>query len=61
VTVNEVCQMWSGNNRATCAHRVVNDISEVRRKGEKLLDHLLDDFDRLSGIPNATFKDMIPN
>ena len=33
----------------------------MRRKGEKLLGLLLDDFARLSGISNATFKDMIPN
>ena len=61
VTRNEVCEMCTCNNRVTCAHRDVNDVSEVRRKGEKLLNHLRDSFAWLSGISNATFKDMIPN
>jgi len=39
----------------------VNDEAKLKRKAEVLLNLLLEDYARVEGLSNATFKDMIVN
>jgi hypothetical protein len=60
VTGDDICDRCVRNNRQTCAHRVVNDSDELDRKGEKIVELLLDDYRLTKGLPQASVLDMMP-
>ena len=57
---DSICAMCQRNGRGTCAHRNVNDMLELKKKGQLHMAHLLEDFQWCSGNENATIIDMFP-
>ena len=57
---DSICAMCQRNGRQTCAHRNVNDTPELKRKGQLLMAHLLEDFQWRSGNEDATIIGMLP-
>ena len=62
VTGDLRCDRCIRNLRSTCAHRDVNDKKELRRKGMKLLDLLLEDFARKHNriVAEISYHHMMP-
>ena len=55
-----ICAICQRNRRETCAHRNVNDMLELKKKGQLRMAHLLEDFQWRSGNEDATIIEMLP-
>ena len=52
------CKYCQHNGRDKCPHRAINSDKEVRRKGVRLLDLILQDQRRRGGVEDLTFSEL---
>ena len=61
VSGDKICAMCQRNGQTRCDHKNVKTPLKLITKGTRLMDYLLEDYQRTTSNSNATYIDMLPS